>query len=205
MIKKIKLENFKCFTGQEINFKKLTVLVGENASGKSSVIQSILLAKEISEISNNLNTGIDDMYSIPLNVDKLLELGTLNEIYNGFNEKEEIRILIKANIDLDDEYLIEDDEYKILAKVELSKKNTFFQMSSEEVINFIGFDTIYYIASERLGPRKHQEISPGLNKLCGYKGEYTFDTINRNLQNKIDENRVFDIFSENKKIGRAHV
>lgn len=45
MIKNIKIHNFKCFSDIEINFNKLTVLTGVNGSGKSSVIQSLLLYK----------------------------------------------------------------------------------------------------------------------------------------------------------------
>jgi len=42
MIEKLELENFKCFEHESLEFKKLTILTGTNASGKSSVIQSIL-------------------------------------------------------------------------------------------------------------------------------------------------------------------
>ena len=43
MIDRVQIKNFKCFENQEINCNNLTILSGANASGKSSIIQSILL------------------------------------------------------------------------------------------------------------------------------------------------------------------
>ena len=46
MITNIVLENFKCFRQLEINPKQLTVLIGPNGTGKSSVLQALLLFKQ---------------------------------------------------------------------------------------------------------------------------------------------------------------
>jgi len=46
MITNIILENFKCFRQLEINPKLLTVLIGPNGTGKSSVLQALLLLKQ---------------------------------------------------------------------------------------------------------------------------------------------------------------
>ena len=46
MITNITLENFKCFRRVEINPKRLTVLIGPNGTGKSSVLQALLLLKQ---------------------------------------------------------------------------------------------------------------------------------------------------------------
>ena len=46
MITNINLENFKCFRQLEINPKLLTVLIGPNGTGKSSVLQALLLLKQ---------------------------------------------------------------------------------------------------------------------------------------------------------------
>lgn len=42
-MKKLILSNFKCFVNSEIEFKPLTILTGINASGKSSIIQALLI------------------------------------------------------------------------------------------------------------------------------------------------------------------
>src|SRR5260370_13183519 len=41
-IKKIKLQNFKCFENAEIDCGKVTVLTGANSSGKSSILNALL-------------------------------------------------------------------------------------------------------------------------------------------------------------------
>ena len=43
MIKSLQLENYKCFTNQQIYLNNITVFTGANASGKSSIIQAMLL------------------------------------------------------------------------------------------------------------------------------------------------------------------
>ena len=46
MITNITLENFKCFRQVSINPKLLTVLIGPNGTGKSSILQALLLLKQ---------------------------------------------------------------------------------------------------------------------------------------------------------------
>ena len=44
MIKKFLIRNYKCFPELGISFKRMNILAGANAAGKSSVIQALLLA-----------------------------------------------------------------------------------------------------------------------------------------------------------------
>lgn len=49
MITNIKLENFKCFRRLDLNPKPLTILIGPNGTGKSTVLQALLLLKQSAE------------------------------------------------------------------------------------------------------------------------------------------------------------
>lgn len=46
MLERIRMENFKCFEDQEVCFKNLTVVAGQNGAGKSSIIQSLLVLRQ---------------------------------------------------------------------------------------------------------------------------------------------------------------
>ena len=43
MISNMKIRNFKCFKRLNVNFGNMTILTGANASGKSTVIQAMML------------------------------------------------------------------------------------------------------------------------------------------------------------------
>lgn len=62
MITKIKLDGFKCFDNETVELKNLTLLTGLNSSGKSSLIQAILLSLKCdsSGILNKLG-GFEDI------------------------------------------------------------------------------------------------------------------------------------------------
>ena len=54
MIKELKIRNFKSINNLDIKFKKLNILCGENASGKTSIIHAILLCSQNEKNGKNL-------------------------------------------------------------------------------------------------------------------------------------------------------
>lgn len=60
MINNINIESFKCLSGENIIFKPLTIITGENSSGKSTLIQSLLLSLTFS--SNNGSLLLRDLF-----------------------------------------------------------------------------------------------------------------------------------------------
>ncbi len=46
MIRTLRLHNFKCFENQDLAFSPLTLLSGLNGTGKSSVLQALLLLRQ---------------------------------------------------------------------------------------------------------------------------------------------------------------
>ena len=57
MITNITLENFKCFRELEVNPKLITVFIGPNGTGKSGVLQALLLLKQSEETSRLVYYG----------------------------------------------------------------------------------------------------------------------------------------------------
>lgn len=88
MFKKITLENFKGFTKeQSIELKPITLIYGANSSGKSSILQSLLLLKQTLEQSNDNNT-------ILLPKGKYVDLGNFNEFISKHDTEKKLRIKV---------------------------------------------------------------------------------------------------------------
>ncbi|MBW8050772.1 MAG: AAA family ATPase [Cytophagales bacterium] len=54
-IKSLYIENFRCFKEVELDFETLTILVGENGTGKTSVLEAINYALTPGFLSNRIS------------------------------------------------------------------------------------------------------------------------------------------------------
>ena len=75
MIKKIKIENFRSIRNQEIELRNYTILIGDNGSGKTSVIEAINFALSPSYLSGRIKhtdfyNGEDNPIHIEIEFDK---------------------------------------------------------------------------------------------------------------------------------------
>lgn len=87
MIKTFKLENIKSFsTSQEMNLAPITLIYGQNSSGKSSIIQSLLLLKQ--------TLLHDDETDYLITNDKYLSLGGFKSIVHQHDLKREVNLVI---------------------------------------------------------------------------------------------------------------
>jgi predicted ATPase len=85
MLKKWKIENFKSFCGEtDIELAPITIFVGSNSSGKSTIIQSILLLKQTLQYAPP-NRGI------ALN-GPLVKLGRFDDVRNAHGDQRHIGI-----------------------------------------------------------------------------------------------------------------
>lgn len=83
MIKKIKIEGYKCFDDMLLPCSELTLLTGDNLSGKTAVIESLLLCRQISDI----NCG--DALNGPF-----VTVGKYTDALNKNTDRDEIRITL---------------------------------------------------------------------------------------------------------------
>jgi AAA15 family ATPase/GTPase len=72
MIKCIRLRNFKSHRSTDINFKPISILIGNNNTGKSSIYQSLLLLKDAVKSGHNELVGFTFSRGKPTPQDPLL-------------------------------------------------------------------------------------------------------------------------------------
>ena len=140
MIQSIQLTNFKCFEKQEVILRPLTLLAGLNSSGKSTIIQSLLLLRQ-SYLENLLPSR-----GLTLN-GKLAQLGTATDVLFEEADEDEIGFEVKtdlpASLKLRFAYKRESD---VLAVTESESAGEIWKTS-------LFGDEFQYLRAERLGPR----------------------------------------------------
>jgi len=76
MIQDYQIKNFKSFVdSKNIPIKPITLIFGANSSGKSSILQSLLMLKQSLSKRNNINTQLNAKGEI-------IDLGSLKTIIN---------------------------------------------------------------------------------------------------------------------------
>lgn len=169
----LNISGFKCFKDDSFTLKDITLLTGSNGTGKSSLIQALLLVRLA--VEKNLkkrnqkdyqNTAEWNNNLIPLNKGYQLKLGTSFDIIRDKESKENA-----INIHLNDERFIfkfpGDEENNTSLEVDYLHKNI------ENNIPFWRKNEFYYLHTERLGPRHSLEQNSTEFIHCGYQGEYT--------------------------------
>ncbi len=160
MLKSLTVKNFKRFINQKILFNHLTLLSGLNSTGKSSILQSLLLLRQ-SQQQNNLS-------GLALNGD-LVNIGTAKDALNVKAVKDELGFEIGLDtgevINWSFEY---DAQMDVLDRISPPTQNI-------EYLNLFT-DDFQYLQAERLGPRRFLEISDfqvRQHRQLGTQGEYT--------------------------------
>lgn len=181
MISNLHLLNFKCFEDLTINFKPLTVLTGLNSTGKSSILQSLLLLRQSHWESSFITpvqfpsppkSIINARGSLMLNGD-LVNIGTVTDAMFEGAKNDEVGI---------------DIVFEHRNKAKNSGKWRFGSDQATNELTIIGssygfYETalfknnFHYLQAERIGPRLFFNVSnlQGLFRRInlGIKGEYT--------------------------------
>ncbi len=163
MITNLFLKNFKSLLNCNLDFSKLTILTGLNASGKSSVIQALRL--------------IDAAY------DNKIKKGNIE--LEGHVKPQ----FLKSKLSKDDYYQITvnttTEKYSINVK---SASDSYTAKISE---NTADFPKIYYLSADRLGPTNVMSLSPSGDALIGEKGQFVVDFLDKNKYSKINEKLIY--------------
>ncbi|CPR91936.1 DUF3696 domain-containing protein [Mycobacteroides abscessus] len=165
MIESLIISNFKCFLRRSIEFRPLTILTGLNGGGKSTVLQSILLARLAA--TGGLNRALE------LNGPFMLALGEAREVLNPSSSEPKIRFEFHGRSEgrqrrWDFVFGVPEAE-QALHLTTLRKPRSSVPGISNSSAGFT------YLCAERLGPRDMLLVSAqspdGIG--VGVQGEYT--------------------------------
>jgi len=136
MIRHVEIKNFKSHKDTKLDFSNLTVLCGTNSSGKSSVIQALLLLREGWENSpfRYLNLKTDTA-----------SIGTAQDALYQFSDVDKISFVIKNDLNETSELHFEIIDFT----------KTIIPISNESQSEECPFDFLdyQYISASRFGPQ----------------------------------------------------
>ncbi|HHN8377458.1 TPA: DUF3696 domain-containing protein [Morganella morganii] len=193
MINSYELKNFKSFDSAKLAFTKLNILSGINGSGKSSVIQSLLLLKSYYEYQSS------DYNIINLN-NNYCQLGKVQDVFHEGAEDQKIELVLE--IDKKDFLYSFDLDLEEFGLDYLQFENGIHKKS--EVSEF--FDNIHYLQANRMSPAVLQEKNDykvrNLRDI-GISGEFVYHYLNIfgkqsiNIQERLHLNAVNSTLIEN--------
>lgn len=163
MIKSLKLTNFKCFKNQLLTFRNLTLLSGLNSSGKSSVLQALLLLRQSYQQNLLPSTGL------ALNGD-LVSIGTAQDALFEGAEDDFISFELALKNGLESKWSFNyNQQLDILQIDNLSIESSIYDST-------LFSDNFHYLEAERIRHRTNLNVSNSqvkYHRQLGSQGEYT--------------------------------
>ncbi len=155
MITHLRVQHFKCFQDEKLELRALNVIVGANGVGKSSLLQSLLLAQQALDPQTN---------HVRLNGPYCLNLGTTTDVLCQTSEA-------RTGIDIT---LTLDDGTVHVFQLEERKKEPFILHIAARPEGLPPMD-LTYLNAERMGPRDTLEMDTTASEArnVGVRGEFT--------------------------------
>ncbi len=163
MITSLSLKNFKPFKEQSLAFRPLTLLSGLNSSGKSSVLQALMLLRQSYQQKLLEKTGL------ALN-GELVNIGTAKDVFfDGASKGDQISFELVLENETNGIWSFNyDSEVDVLNRTSPAVDSVVYESN-------LFRDNFHYLQAERIGPRTFFPMSDfqvrQLGKL-GISGEY---------------------------------
>ena len=164
MIKSIQLMNFKSFESEEIPLAPLTILMGENGVGKSSIIQSLLLLRQ------SADTGVLQQGGLSLN-GNLCSVGVGRDLLRQGSDDEAIGIALTDSENFTHVFTFGYDPDADRLPLE----------GLGELPNSLTLEGFGYLTAERIGPRltSPRSIAQASERHLGIHGEGSLAVLER--------------------------
>ena len=163
MIRSLHIRNFKCFENQSFALGKLTLLSGLNGTGKSSVLQSLVMLRQSHQRRFLPNTGL------LLNGD-LIQLGKAKDVFYEGAASDEFGFSLDFSDRLSADWSFKyDQEADVVRLISEPVPDSVYKTG-------LFGDDFHYLTAERTGSRTTFETSDYFvreHKQLGARGEYT--------------------------------
>ena len=197
MIKRLDLETFKCFELIRLPLGRLTLLSGTNASGKSSILQALVLLHQ-TMLENEWSTRIALNGSVT-------NLGTVTDVVDRVTGRDSFGIGI-ASDDTSCRWVFTGDKRDmslLVSKVSIQDK----AMHNLDILRYLlpihsgqnELSLIYpvrdltYITAEREGPREVYPLEDQhKNARVGPQGENAVSVFYRNLEERVSDRLMLE-------------
>lgn len=190
------IEGFKCFKeNTTFDFNNITLLTGANSVGKSSVIQSLLLLKKVSEKSFNVQSKLIE---VNLNDSEYaLQLGDYDDIKTKLDNDYEDLFSSKSK---DICFVLQGGTAKIEPANNLDAEksvNVSLDEQSIELLNQILDNGFVYLNADREAPHYNYK-NVANNEFCDCHGRNTGSVIRKHENDNCPKNRSFGFADNNK-------
>ncbi len=200
MINEVTLRNFKCYKNQLFELANLTVFCGNNSSGKSTVIQSLLLILQ-NNFSNKLELRGD-----------YVQPGSYNDLHNRNADEDSLSILIDTSVGAVS-WGYSEDEFSSQKRKEVEEAPLpLLDFSDKTVLHKLRElyeDEFIYLHAERWGPRSSYPYSTRRRSQnwLGTNGEYApqvLELVVKNIQTMpSDDVRIHPNLTDGSVVGIA--
>ncbi|MDB9317984.1 AAA family ATPase [Nodularia spumigena] len=192
MLSSLNLKNFKPFENQSFCLKPLTLLSGLNSTGKSSVLQSLLLLRQ------SYQQDLLDKVGLALNGD-LVSIGTGQDALFKRAKEDSITLEIVSDNNISANWVFDYDRQSDVIQISSSSK------INEKIYNLSLFtDKFHYLKAERITPRNYFEMSDFQVKQhnqIGSQGEFTAHFLAINEFKKITHHQLSHPSLNSDKLG----
>ena len=190
MLSQLSLKHFKCFEELKLPLSPLTLLSGTNASGKSTVLQSLVLLHQ---------TMLDHEWSSRLQLNgSAIQLGTVSEVVDKVHGRRQFSIGLKSTkTNVDWQFGYDGDKQAMSVAVErvLVDVATYepplhlrflFPALLEDVQLAERLRSLSYLTAERIGPRDRYELGdPTAVQVVGPRGGNAVGLLHQKRDQKV--------------------
>lgn len=170
MINKVNIQGLKSIDKIQLTLKKLNLLLGVNSSGKSTIIQSLLIASQNVNKNNSILNG------------SLVSLGEFREVRNFITNAKSIKVEIEDSNKVHGIEIFENKE----PVINIDQNNCDFKFDNG----------LYYLSASRIGHMDTYEKNVKQVYKFGLQGEYCFSYFNKHKQDLLDKELLRDDVSE---------